>query len=144
MVHQDGHDGPVLSMDLRSDPASPLGEVRRAVRGALATEHEDCVADVELLVTELVSNAYDHGRAPRDVRIRRSSNPPVVRIEVSDASRQDLPVLGTSRLGGARGRGMVLVDALAHRWGIILRQAGKTVWAEVTCQALTPAPDPAA
>jgi anti-sigma regulatory factor (Ser/Thr protein kinase) len=143
MVGQNTRYGSVLSMNLSPDPAPPLRELREVVRTVLAQEDQDCVSNVELLLTELVSNAYDHGRAPRSLQVERLSSPSVVRIEVADASRHDLPVVGVSRLSSVRGRGLLLVNALAHRWGVSLHQAGKTVWAEVACQALGTGRDPA-
>ncbi|MFY4722853.1 hypothetical protein [Streptomyces sp. LaBMicrA B280] len=32
------------------------------------------------------------------------------------------------------GRGLVLIDALAERWGTDLHRRGKQVWAELVCE----------
>jgi hypothetical protein len=52
----------------------------------------------------------------------------VLRIEVDDGSPARLPVVG--RLGPYRGRGPVLVAALA-RWGLNRDEAAKALWAEL-------------
>ncbi|MFJ9731189.1 hypothetical protein ACIRUL_07510 [Streptomyces sp. NPDC101171] len=53
----------------------------------------------------------------------------LVRIEVSDAAAARRP---PSAPEGGSGRGLLLVDALAARWGWTPRHpVGKTVWAEV-------------
>lgn len=129
-------------LNLGFDPGGcpPLAELRQAVRNALSGERSECVADVELLVTELVANAYEHGRPPCTVRAWQLPNRSV-RVEVEDGSRHDLPVMGISRLGEVRGRGLIMVNALANRWGVTLGQVGKTVWAEVNCRLLTLVPD---
>jgi hypothetical protein len=124
---------PALSVDLRERAKTPLHELRRLVRAALHREDADCVADAELVVTELVSNAYDHGRGAGHLHLWRLGDPAAVRIEVDDACREDLPVLGRSRLNAMRGRGLVMVDHLSRKWGVSLGRVGKTVWAELAC-----------
>ncbi|MGA5467545.1 ATP-binding protein [Streptomyces arboris] len=63
-----------------------------------------------------------------------------LRLEVSDAGGGH-PVV--RRPGGLEtgGRGLLLVEALAYRWGVDERSAGigKTVWAEVVAPGATPA-----
>jgi anti-sigma regulatory factor (Ser/Thr protein kinase) len=89
---------------------------------------------VTLIVAELSSNAVLHGRVPgRDFELRllRDRESGLVRVEVSD-THPDLPVRVTPSLADDGGRGLLLVDALASRWGVKGRLGpGKTVWAEV-------------
>ncbi|GAA2677591.1 MULTISPECIES: ATP-binding protein [Actinosynnema] len=120
-----------LSLDL-SQRTPPLARVRRWVDEVLAGLDEEKLGDTVLVVTELVSNAFDHGRAPRALRLHRHGTPWLVRVEVDDAS-PSLPVIGRSRLGGYRGRGMVIVSNLCRGWGVTHRSGGKTVWAEIAC-----------
>ena len=132
-----GHRGMVLNVDLSSDAAPPLGGLRRSVRQALSHLETDCVEDAELLVTELVSNAYDHGRPP--IRLRLSQLPnSSLHIDVEDGDRTNLPQLRASGPGGQRGRGLVLVDQLSRGWGFIVTATSKVVWAEMNCHALSP------
>ena len=95
----------------------------------------DELDDILLVVNELVSNAFDHGRSPRRMRLRRSTEPCFVRVEVDDTSPGP-PTLGSSRLGANRGLGMVIVNRLAKDWGVTHSLNGKTVWAEITCEPL--------
>jgi two-component sensor histidine kinase len=78
-----------------------------AVRKSLAPLADGLPADVAqdlmLVVTELVANAYEHGIAPRELRVERRDSRGVVRIEVDDGS-SGRPILGWSRLGMNRGR----------------------------------------
>ncbi|MFF9806485.1 ATP-binding protein [Streptomyces coeruleorubidus] len=58
----------------------------------------------------------------------------VLRVEVADAaSAKRLPTAApSSRPEGESGRGLLLVDVLAERWGTAPRSpVGKTVWAEL-------------
>lgn len=97
------------------------------------TQLSDTVA---LLVAELAANAVLHGRVPgRDFELRPvyAYGTGVVRVEISDthearpapdaAPRPDPEADG--------GRGLLIVEALAARWGVSDRLGpGKTVWAE--------------
>ncbi|WP_089962469.1 ATP-binding protein [Lentzea xinjiangensis] len=123
-----------LALDLDGQGRS-LATIRRWTRNALSAVTEDEAEDILLLVNELASNAFDHGRSPRRLRLSRSMEPCFVRVEIDDAS-PDPPTLGTSRLGGNRGRGMMLVNRLAKDWGVTHGPGGKTVWAEITCEPL--------
>ncbi|MFF9900271.1 ATP-binding protein [Streptomyces longispororuber] len=90
---------------------------------------------VELVVAELVSNAVRHGHVPgRGFRlVLRVSGRGVLRIEVSDTRGECLPRSpGPVEPDAESGRGLLLVAALADRWGT---ESGpeprKTVWAEM-------------
>jgi anti-sigma regulatory factor (Ser/Thr protein kinase) len=93
---------------------------------------------VTLVVAELAANAVLHGRVPgRDFALFLAGEPArgVVRIEVSD-THPVRPALAVPVPDGDRGRGLVLVDALAVRWGVDDRVGpGKTVWAECAVAA---------
>ncbi|QFZ19713.1 ATP-binding protein [Saccharothrix syringae] len=135
---EENEGGPrALALEL-TDEVPPLVRVRRWAGDVLADLTDDELGDCMLVVTELVANAYDHGEEPRRVRLHRSSDPCSVRIEVDDGSSGEV-VVGRSRLGAHRGRGMVLVANLSACWGVEQRERGKTVWAEVACSAPPPA-----
>ena len=54
-----------------------------------------------------------------------------IRLEVTDSSTVvPRPNTGVADLD-ERGRGLMLIDALASRWGVQPRQDGKTVWCEL-------------
>jgi anti-sigma regulatory factor (Ser/Thr protein kinase) len=92
-----------------------------------------------LVVAELAANAVLHGRVPgRDflLRLVLDEERGVVRVEVSD-THPARPARLTPYTDETTGRGLVLVDALAARWGVLDRLGpGKTVWAE--CAGRTP------
>ncbi len=115
-----------------ADEVPPLVRVRRWTGEVLVGLTDDELEDCLLVVTELVANAYDHARAPRRLRLYPSPDRHALRIEVEDGSPDRLPVLGTSSLGQARGRGLIMVDSLSLRhWGTQVLPDGKAVWAEL-------------
>ncbi|MEU7482262.1 ATP-binding protein [Lentzea sp. NPDC042327] len=130
----DGHPELILDVDLPGVATPPLGELRRSLRKALSHLETDCVEDAELLVTELVSNAYDHGRPPIGLRVCQLPDS-TLHIDVEDGDRTTLPRLGSSRLGEDRGRGLLLVTQLSRGWGCVVTTTSKVVWAELSCRA---------
>ncbi|WP_432146418.1 ATP-binding protein [Streptomyces sp. bgisy084] len=96
----------------------------------------------ELVLSELVTNAL-RVPVPRDrlvgVRIAWLRDDGLLRLEVSDAGdgKPEVRTPGEDETGG---RGLLLVDALAHRWGCEERACGigKTVWAELKAPDLVP------
>ena len=111
-------------MELSGHERPPLSSIRRWVADVLAGESEDCVDDAVLLTNELATNVYDHAMPPRRIRLTKAAARSVVRIEVDDGATDRLPVMGTSRLGRYRGRGLVMVEYLARRRGVTRRARG--------------------
>ncbi|MBB5798937.1 ATP-binding protein [Streptomyces caelestis] len=101
---------------------------------------------VTLVVAELSANAVRHGHvAGRDFHVLLTADPATdtVRIEVSDTRGERLPTLPVTPPEDGEdegGRGLLLVEALADRWGCSPRAEGgpgKTVWAECTGLSLS-------
>lgn len=109
---------------------------RKLVRDALAVWHLNGLADpAALIISELIANAVRHTPC-RSIRllVRRPSTTRV-RVGVVDRAPSRLPVLGSVHAVGESGRGLLLVEELADRWGYDLRGSGrrpwgKEVWAE--------------
>ncbi|MFI9259190.1 ATP-binding protein [Streptomyces sioyaensis] len=83
------------------------------------------------VVAELATNAASHGLVPgRDFRLAVLSDADTLRIEVTDAQGDRLPALQAPDVRES-GHGLVLVNALADRWGVCRGPFPcKTVWAE--------------
>ncbi|MFG2960600.1 ATP-binding protein [Streptomyces sp. NPDC048291] len=96
---------------------------------------QDVLEAAELVLSELVTNAL-RVSVPSDrqvgIRIVRLLTDGLLRLEVSDAGSgtPEVRVPGDEETGG---RGLLLVEAMAHRWGVDRRAGGigKTVWAEL-------------
>ncbi|MFD6908834.1 ATP-binding protein [Streptomyces sp. DSM 116494] len=102
--------------------------------------HDDGMATPSLLIAELTANAALHGRVQgRNARLALTLTPTTLRIEVTDARGERLPVptLNTeTEADGESGRGLLLVASLADAWGCeSYPPGGKTVWAECARRA---------
>jgi anti-sigma regulatory factor (Ser/Thr protein kinase) len=93
--------------------------------------------DIAAVVAELAANAAVHGRVPgRDFRLVLYRCRGYIRVEVTDTKTERRPAPDRSNEVAADsecGRGLLIVAALATRWGVTDRapSPGKTVWAEV-------------
>lgn len=119
--------GPAQTWVLPFDLSAP-SRARRHVEGACAGMPEDAVDIARLLVTELVSNAVQHGSGPVLLAVGRSRSG--VRVEVYDES-PDLPVVRDEQPLMEHGAGLRLVAGLASSWGTEARgdaRPGKRVW----------------
>ena len=86
------------------------------------------VEDAVLIVSEVVGNAYLHARS--GVRLCAQYSGQVLHVEVADNSPV-LPQLREGSLEATGGRGVLILDALAARWGAREGLAGKVVWFEL-------------
>ncbi|MQY15772.1 hypothetical protein SRB5_59630 [Streptomyces sp. RB5] len=87
--------------------------------------------DIVLLVSELVTNAVQHGEGDIDLYLRHADE--TIRIEVTD-DNPTAPVPRPAAPYDTSGRGLFLVTILAHRWGTA--DDGRTTW----CTVRTPTP----
>lgn len=85
------------------------------------------------IVAELSANAATHGRVRgRDFRLMLYVVGDTLRVEVTDTLGERLPRPLAPSPADESGRGLLLVEALAVRWGVTEgRFPRKTVWAEL-------------
>ncbi len=111
------------------------GTARRFV-GSFLTESPTVVVDTaELLVSELVTNAVKHADlhgAVGTVGLRVAVDDHLLRVEVSDGDPV-MPQIGDGSVDAPSGRGLLIIDRLADRWGCFRAGIGKVVWLELTC-----------
>ncbi|WP_327234710.1 serine/threonine-protein phosphatase [Streptomyces sp. NBC_01317] len=120
---------------LEPEDAAP-GRARRLARRALARwDLEELSDSVELLISEVVTNAVRYAERPVTLRLLRTD---VLRCEVGDDSPQ-LPRQRRARDTDEGGRGLFLVNRLARRWGATRLSTGKVVWFEIATGPTEPA-----
>jgi anti-sigma regulatory factor (Ser/Thr protein kinase) len=123
---------PIQSIAL--EPTAHSLRTARQFAAQLVADHDVRFREtVVLLVSELVSNAVQHGGPHgRDssLGLMVEENSGGVRVEVTDAGNGD-PCPGDGAIDRPSGRGLLLVEALASRWGCSRMAVGKTVWFEL-------------
>ncbi len=111
--------------------------VRRARRTIAAFLDPDevpgaVVEDVLLLVSELVTNAVVHAGSPAVVRL--DADLERIKVAVADKDADKRPSVREPDPTSPSGRGVLLVDRLAARWGVEPQCSGKLVWFELPRQ----------
>ena len=125
-----GPKGPLAaSLRLFADLDAP-GQARVFVRDFCSASGfpAEFVDTAVLLVNELVKNAVVHAGAGPTVEIRRGEAG--LHFAVYDES----PILPSQRLPNLEaetGRGLILLDRLANRWGVAAHGGGKCIWFEL-------------
>lgn len=113
------HRAPAIARQLVRE-CCPTWQVSRARQGV-----------VELVATELVSNAVTHARTASTFTVQRQARG--LRVAVCDTG---VPVpadilTALRNRDHPLGRGLALVTSLCTAWGVRANPVGKTVWAEV-------------
>ncbi|WP_369269331.1 SpoIIE family protein phosphatase [Streptomyces sp. R11] len=131
----------IADWDVPPDPAAVAG-MRDAVSQRLeAWGLSEFGFTMELVLSELITNAIRYGAGPIHVRLIRDRT---LICEVADGSSTS-PHLRYAATTDEGGRGLFLVSQMTERWGTRYTPQGKVIWAE---QALPeamrqPAPSPA-
>ncbi|WP_371647959.1 MULTISPECIES: ATP-binding protein [unclassified Streptomyces] len=108
-----------------------------AAQSLLAWRLETLADDVVLAGAELVTNALCHGAGKITFRLARTRTDRGVLVAVADQS--PAPVRPRRpEPGELSGRGLQLIEALAHRWGVAPRRDGVGKWVWCYFQDLDP------
>jgi PAS domain S-box-containing protein len=116
------------SLSQRLEPTGlAVAEARHLVASYLHERGvpEQLVQDATLATSELVTNAFLHGQAPVELRMRIEGSD--VLIEVRDRATYQPRKLRPDE-DDEHGRGLQIVAALAARWGTRPTESGKAVW----------------
>jgi anti-sigma regulatory factor (Ser/Thr protein kinase) len=122
-------DRKVATWDVPADP----GEVAHA-RSLARRKLDEWDVDeetgfvVELVVSELVTNAIRYGGAPVRLRLIRDRE---LIVEVSDSGHTS-PHLRWAAMEDEGGRGLFLVAQVTKHWGTRYASTGKTIWTEIS------------
>jgi anti-sigma regulatory factor (Ser/Thr protein kinase) len=98
------------------------------------------VEAVQLVVSELITNAVLHAPESTSVTLELVLSDDAVRVMVSDGSSYEPRQPWSQAPWTAQaGRGVALVDTIADRWGTEPRSPrGKTVWCELKAEPARP------
>jgi anti-sigma regulatory factor (Ser/Thr protein kinase) len=119
------------SLPARSEAASAARRALGALNGSLHLVSAARLGDVQLLATELVTNAVRHGEG-ESVELAAYADAETLRVEVeSQGAAFDPHASVRARRDDDGGWGLRIVQALAHRWGVRERTDGVCAWFEV-------------
>jgi anti-sigma regulatory factor (Ser/Thr protein kinase) len=120
-----------IDLNLPHDTSAPTVARRTVTRHFDGLLQSERLGDLQLLLTELVGNAVLHGRG--EIVLRLQFDGSTVRGEVIDQGggfEHELRVSGPDEVGG---RGLMLVERLASRWGV--HEGTTHVWFEMAATA---------
>lgn len=124
---------PLRNMSLRLSPTPRGARLARLLTAEQLRMWGLPLDPATQIVAELAANAATHGRVPgRDFGLLLYVVGSTLRIEVTDTRGDLQPQPQHSAPDAESGRGLVLVDALADKWGVTPGLSPrKTVWAEI-------------
>lgn len=121
--------GMELSTTVVSDPKAVSSTRKTLMRQLQAWGLDHLADDLQLISSELVTNAMRYSKGPIKVRLKiRGSR---VRVEVTDSNPDEVPEALDAGETLSHGRGLPLIDAIAASWGVVKHSKSKTVWAEL-------------
>ncbi|MGV9251149.1 SpoIIE family protein phosphatase [Streptomyces sp. NPDC003697] len=130
----------IAHWDVPADPAA-VSRVRLALSDKLDEWGlTELGFAMELVLSELVTNAIRYGCEPIHVRLILDRT---LTCEVADGS-STAPHLGYAATTDEGGRGLFLVSRMTERWGTRYTPQGKVIWAEQSLPEGFAAPGPAA
>src|ERR1700759_4530232 len=127
----DGH----LELELPAEPSSP--QIAREAIAGLGALSPDLLDRAQLITSELVTNGVRHGNATPGAQILLSAelHPDFLRIEVTSPAASSRPTMQARGELRSSGYGLIIVDALADRWGSSVDGAVR-VWCELGLKAV--------
>ncbi len=127
-----GADSIICTVRVPAD-ASSVGRVRKEIVADLGNRDlsEDLVGEAEIVASELLTNAVRHARPLSDgtIRVRWKIRGDVVEVEVTDGGGATVPRPAPRTVWLSSGRGLRIVRAMAHEWGVTEDRTGNVVWA---------------
>lgn len=107
-----------------------LGPVREQVVAAAAGWGFPDLQELEIVASELITNAVVHSGTDAVLTCRRTGADGI-ELSVCDHGAGD-PRMGEISLIATSGRGLQIVDALTDAWGVDRTSGTMTVWARMT------------
>lgn len=111
---------------LSAGPLAPSRARQFLAENLAAWGQRNLLAEAILALSELVTNAFLHGRGDITVRVTLGK---VLRVAVYDTGPGQ-PAMRQYSSTATTGRGLHLVESVSDRWGTTLDDHGKWVWFE--------------
>jgi anti-sigma regulatory factor (Ser/Thr protein kinase) len=128
----------IADWDVPLDPAAVAGMRDTVSRKLDEWGLSELGFSMELILSELITNAIRYGSEPIHVRLIHDRT---LICEVADSSSTS-PHLRYAATMDEGGRGLFLVSQMAERWGTRYTPQGKVIWAEQALPQVTGQPRP--
>jgi anti-sigma regulatory factor (Ser/Thr protein kinase) len=117
----------------RRFPCQPrsVTAARHFARAVLKDQPRETLEAVELMVSELATNAVRHAHSGFDLTIRTTTGQ--LRVEIRD-NGQGQPELRSPTPLESSGRGLRIVEAMSQKWGVVAESDSKLVWFTLPAQ----------
>jgi len=116
-----------LSLDLEPVTGAARRSRELVTEACGRWEQPDLAGPACIVVTEMVNNVVAHAKTPMTVLLARHGN--TMSVAVRDQSAMVPQFAGPVSPTAYGGRGLLLIDAVASRWGNLKLDEGKVVWA---------------
>lgn len=124
--------GPLLLSLRVAATVEAVPKARHALRRVLAERAPEAPVDtLELLLSELVTNAVQYSATGRSVAVAVLRRENSIRIAVIDNESAPPEPGDAVDLLDEHGRGLFLVEAMSEEWGSYCVPDGKVVWCDV-------------
>lgn len=90
----------------------------------------DRLGNLELVISEVVTNAIRHGGSGGEILLAATPKPDYLCVQVTDAGEGFAPRPGAMSSSEHGGYGLFLVERLTRRWGITREDLHTRVWFE--------------
>ena len=117
-----------VRFDIPRDTKAPAA-ARRAIERLGHRIAPDITPDVQLLVSELITNSVKYGRQGAVTLKVETESPRRLRVEVVDQGVGFVPVARNRPATEVGGWGLHLVETLSDRWGVY--EGSTHVWFEI-------------
>ncbi len=114
--------------ELPADATAP-GQARWHLRQLLSGNEE--AIDAELVATELITNAWRHGRGPITLQADVRSDGLLLRVCSASDFEPTVRVDSDSGADDSGGRGLLLIEELTTAWGFERNGEQLCVWAQI-------------
>ncbi|MEH0423267.1 ATP-binding protein [Streptomyces sp. B21-083] len=139
LAHSPGGLQSLAALSLSGANLASARVARRCVRGMAQLKDlpSSTVDDLETVTGELVANALEHSDS-HAITVTLALTAETATVSVTDEGEKHRP-MGPAPVGPdpeEHGRGLLIIDALAARWGRRRTNNGLTVWAKVATNTL--------
>jgi anti-sigma regulatory factor (Ser/Thr protein kinase) len=97
---------------------------------AAALVDDDGLANLALVISEIVTNAVRHGKPGGEIRVAATPKDDYLCVQVTDEGSGFVPTPGAMASEPGGGFGLFLVEQLTRRWGMTRENMRTRVWFE--------------